>query len=85
MKVGFDINKFTEEFKNTIDWMLKDKYAREIKDDLEFPEELGMGKSPDTPSEKPLNLKTKADMEEAFAAYQLHLQQSLRIKGNFVY
>jgi len=34
--MGFDINKFTEEFKNTIDWMLSDRHAKKIKDDLQF-------------------------------------------------
>jgi hypothetical protein len=32
----FDISKFAKEFKNTIDWMLKDKHSKEIKDDLQL-------------------------------------------------
>lgn len=31
----FDINKFAVEFKNTIDWMLRDSHAQKIKDDLQ--------------------------------------------------
>lgn len=34
--MGFDINKFAEVFKNTIDWMLRDRHTKEIKDDLQF-------------------------------------------------
>lgn len=32
----FDISKFAEEFRNTIDWMLKDKHSKEIKEDLQL-------------------------------------------------
>ena len=32
--MGFDINKFANEFKNTINWMLNDGHAQELKDDL---------------------------------------------------
>ncbi len=32
--MGFDINMFTDEFKNTIAWMLGDNHAQEIKNDL---------------------------------------------------
>lgn len=32
----FDINRFGEEFKNTINWMLRDIHAQEIKNDLQF-------------------------------------------------
>jgi predicted transcriptional regulator len=32
--MGFDINKFADEFKKTIDWMLNDGHAQELKDDL---------------------------------------------------
>jgi len=34
--MGFDINKFAGEFKNTIGWMLRDSYAQEIKKDLQL-------------------------------------------------
>lgn len=32
----FDIEKFAEEFRDTIDWMLRDRHAKEIKDDLQL-------------------------------------------------
>lgn len=32
--MGFDINRFTDEFKNTIAWMLRDSHAQKIKNDL---------------------------------------------------
>jgi len=34
--MGFDIDKFADEFKDTIDWMLKNKHSKKIKDDLQF-------------------------------------------------
>jgi len=36
MKVTFDINKFADEFKNIINWMLTNKYSQEIKDNLQL-------------------------------------------------
>ena len=35
-KMGYDIDRFAEEFKNVIDWMLADRYGRTIKDDLQL-------------------------------------------------
>lgn len=32
----FDIGKFAEEFKNTIDWMLKNEHSKKIKEDFQF-------------------------------------------------
>jgi len=32
----FNVNKFAEEFKSSIEWMLSDKYAKEIKNDLKY-------------------------------------------------
>ncbi len=34
--MGFDISKFAEEFKNTIDWISKSQHSKKIKDDLQF-------------------------------------------------
>lgn len=34
--MGFDINMFTDKFKNTIAWMLGDGHAQEIKTDLKY-------------------------------------------------
>jgi hypothetical protein len=32
----FDINKLSEEFKNTIDWMSRERYGKNLKNDLKF-------------------------------------------------
>lgn len=32
----FEINKFSNKFKNTIDWMLRDSHAQDIKDGLQY-------------------------------------------------
>lgn len=34
--MGFDMDKFAEDFKNTIDWMLKGEHAQKIKGELQF-------------------------------------------------
>ena len=34
--MGFDITKSSEEFKATINWMLSQRHAHKIKDDLQF-------------------------------------------------
>lgn len=36
IKLRFDINKFAEEFKKRIDWMLRKEHAKEVKDDLQI-------------------------------------------------
>jgi hypothetical protein len=35
-RLEFEIDKFANGFKNTIDWMLKDTHAQEIKEDLQY-------------------------------------------------
>lgn len=34
--MAFNVNKFAKEFKNTIEWMLKNTYAQKLNEDLRF-------------------------------------------------
>ena len=50
MEVIFDTNKFADEFKNAVDWMLTSEHSEELKDDLQLfkNNEVELGENPDS-------------------------------------